>query len=121
MPNEDITRWFELSGDFWNDVDSAAAEVLRLVRTSDRAAFQAAVARLNAALARGQGLPPIPNLDAQRHFAAGLARYRDGAEMLAKSVNDAEVSRAIRAVDASHAEFKWMAAALEVGGRGGGV
>jgi hypothetical protein len=42
---------------------------------------------------RGQKLPPLPDADAQRHFAAGLARFRDGAETFARTEDDAEVLR----------------------------
>jgi len=69
----DITEWFE-------DMDAALERVLALIGTRNRSAFEPANNQLLAVLVRGQELPPIPDADAQRHFAAGLARYKDGAE-----------------------------------------
>jgi hypothetical protein len=59
-------------------------------------------------LVRGEQLPPIPDDEAQRHFAAGLARYKEGAETLARTDNEAEVDRAILAIKESNGEFARM-------------
>ena len=102
----DITEWFE-------DLDAALDRVLAVIGTSNRSAFELANGQLLAVLVRGQQLPPIPDADAQRHFAAGVARYKDGAETLARTTDAGEVLRAIRAIDASAAEFARMSAAIE--------
>lgn len=103
---KDITDWFE-------EMNTALDRLLAVIGAPDRPAFELANAQLLAVLVRGQSLPPIPDADAQRHFAAGLARYRDGAETLARSGEVVEVLRAIRAIDASAAEFARMSAAIE--------
>ncbi len=103
---KDITEWFE-------ELDAALERVLTGIGTSNRSAFELANSQLLAVLVRGQQLPAIPDADAQRHFAAGVARYKDGAETLARTENPWEVLRAIRAIDASAAEFARMSAAIE--------
>ncbi|MGA3354764.1 MAG: hypothetical protein ABSD85_16525 [Acidimicrobiales bacterium] len=103
---KDITEWFE-------ELDAALDTVLTVIGTSNRSAFELANSQLLAVLVRGQELPPIPDFDAQRHFAAGVARYKDGAETLARTEDVVEVLRAIRAIDASAAEFARMSAAIE--------
>ncbi len=113
MTSEDITRWFNASRQFFEDMDKAAESFLTLVGVENRTAFVYGVTQLLAVLLQGQELPPVPDAEAQRHFAAGLARYKDAAETLARTDDQAEVNRAIRAINASNAEFARMYEALE--------
>jgi len=106
---EDIARWFDASGTFFADVGKATETLLALVGAENTTAFDLAATELLAVLARGRRqLPPVPDVEAQRHFAAGLARFEDGAEALATMKDDAEMARAIRAIDASGGEFGRM-------------
>lgn len=86
-------------------MDLAAEGLLASIGSQDRSAFEIAASRLLAALARGQELPPVPDPEAQRHFAVGLARLKDGAETLARAVDVVEGLEAIREIDASNAEL----------------
>jgi hypothetical protein len=110
---EDIARWFDASRAFFEDMEKAAERLLALAGTENRTAFELAATDLEGVLVRGQRLPPVPDVEAQRHFAAGLARYKDGAEALARTNDRAEVARAIRAINASNGEFVRMYESLD--------
>ena len=56
-------------------------------------------------LVRGEVLPPMPDAEAQYHFAAGLARYKGGAGTLAETNDDTEANRATLAIKASNDEL----------------
>jgi hypothetical protein len=113
MASEEIARWFDASGAFFEEIDAAAEGFLTLVGTEDRLAFELAADRLLAAVVRGQALPLVPDPEARRHFAAGLARYRDGAETLFRTADETETKRAVRAILAAGAEFARMGAAID--------
>jgi hypothetical protein len=100
MAPEELVEWFDASR---LEIDRAADRFLNLVHTQNRTAFELAATHLLAVLARGQELPPVPGADAQRHFAAGNARYTDAAQTLARRDDEAEMTRAVRAIDAATA------------------
>ena len=113
MAPEELVEWFDASRSFFEEMDNAADRFLNLVHTQNRTAFELAATHLLAVLALGQKLPPVPDADAQRHFAAGLARYTDAAETLARTDDEAEMTRAVRAIDAANDEFARMYKALD--------
>ena len=112
MASEDITQWFDDNRSFFEDMDKASERLLRPTGNQNRRAFELAATWLLAVLVRGEQLPPIPDDEAQRHFAAGLASYKEGAETLARTSDEAEVNRAIQAIKASNGEFARMYEAL---------
>jgi hypothetical protein len=91
----------------------AAEKLLKLARSENRTAFEVAATQLLAVLVRDQELQPLPDVEAQRHFAAGLARYKDGVETLARTNDESEVARAIRAINASNGELARMYESLD--------
>ena len=93
-------------------MDEAATALLVLIAQRDWTALWTAAGWLLAVLVRGQQLPPIPDVEAQRHFAAGIARYKDAAETLVASDDEVELRRAVRAIDACHEEFARMSEAI---------
>lgn len=113
MTSEDIVQWFDANGSFFEDMDRAAERLLRPAGNQNRRGFELAATWLLAVLVRGEQLPPIPDEEAQSHFAAGLASYKQGAETLARTNDEAEVDSAIRAIKASNEEFARMYEALE--------
>jgi hypothetical protein len=113
VTSEDIPPWLDASKRFFEDLDRAAESFLTLVGAENRTAFAYGVTQLLAVLLRGEELPPVPDADAQRHFAAGLARYKVAAETLARTDDQVEVNHAIRAIHASNADFARMYEALE--------
>ena len=108
MARDDIVDWFEVNRSFFEDMDKAAERLLRPAGTQNRRGFELSATWLLAVLVRSEQLPPIPDDEAQRHFAAGLARYKEGAETLARTDNEAEVDRAILAIKESNGEFARM-------------
>ncbi len=112
VASEEITEWFQANEAFFHEIDETAKGLLPLIASRNRIALEAAASRLLAVLIRGQQLPPIPDAEAQRHFAAGLARYKDAAKTLVGTDDEAELMRVVRAIDASHAEFARMSEAI---------
>jgi len=108
MTSEEIDRWFQASSASFEDIDKAAERFVAVVCFDDRTAIASGAIELLAILIRGQELPPVPDPDAQRHFSAGLASYRDAVETLARTDDEAEMSRAIRAINSSNGEFARM-------------
>ncbi|MGA2804459.1 MAG: hypothetical protein ABSF89_08715 [Acidimicrobiales bacterium] len=112
MTSGDVARWFDDNKSFFEDMDKASERLLRPTGNQSRRAFELAATWLLAVLVRGEQLPPIPDEEAQRHFAAGLASYKMGAETLARTNDETEVNRAIQAIKASNGEFARMYEAL---------
>lgn len=112
MTSEDVAQWFDENKSFFEDMDKASERLLRPTGNQNRRAFELSASWLLAVLVRGEQLPPIPDAEAQRHFAAGLASYKQGAETLARTNDETEVNRAIRAIKASNGEFASMYEAL---------
>ena len=115
MTAAEIRQWFDASKPWFEAMAEAQGKLLALIGRDNRTAYELAAFRLLDVLSESQSLPQIPDADAQRHFAAGLARYKDAAETLKRTEDEAEVLRAIRAIDASNAEFARMAAVLDEG------
>ena len=81
--------------------------------SGDVRSFDSAAARLLGAVSQGQALPPLPDADSQRHFAAALARYKDCAETLLTMTDPVEANRACRAIEAASDEFRRFVAAVD--------
>jgi hypothetical protein len=112
MTSGDVARWFDNNKSFFEDMDKASERLLRPAGNQSRRAFELAATWLLAVLVRGEQLPPIPDEEAQRHFTAGLASYKLGAETLARTNDETEVNRAIQAIKVSNGEFARMYEAL---------
>ena len=113
MASEDMSEWFRANGAFFYEMEEAATALLVLIADRNWTALRTAAGWLLAVLVHGQQLPPLPDVEAQRHFAAGIARYRDAAETLVGTDDEAELTRAVRAIDASNEEFARMEHAIE--------
>ena len=112
MTSGDVARWFDNNKSFFEDMDKASERLLRPAGNQSRRAFELAATWLLAVLVRGEQLPPIPDEEAQRHFTAGLASYKLGAETLARTNDETEINRAIQAIKVSNGEFARMYEAL---------
>ena len=75
----DIAEWFNADACSSKTRSVAAERVLTLIGGANRSAFELATSELLAVLARGQQLPAVTYSEAQRHFAAALAPFEDGA------------------------------------------
>ena len=64
-------------------------------------------------LVRGEQLPPMPDDAAHSHLVPEFARYKEGAETLAKTNDEAEANRAIPDIKASNDEFARLYKALD--------
>ncbi len=76
-----------MSGVFFGEMDGAADSLLASISSPESERVEVAANRLLAALARDRELPPVPDPETQRHFAAGLAGLKDAAETLARTVD----------------------------------
>jgi hypothetical protein len=112
MTSDGIISWFEASKKWFEEMAGAQEVLLTQIGRDNRTGFEVAATRLLHIISEGEALPPLPDPEAQRHFAAGLARYKDAAETLVRTEDEAELLRAIRAIDASNAEFARMAKSL---------
>jgi predicted transcriptional regulator len=113
MTAEEIRQWLEVSRAFFEDIDKAAEDFVATASLDDETAVASAAIELLVVVIRGLNLPPVPDPEAQRHFSAGLTKYRDGVERIARGDDEANMSRAIDAINAANSEFTWMSIALD--------
>jgi hypothetical protein len=141
MVTSSVAAWKQRHGEVFSDLANATlslsiamsrAAMATEARSSDQpAALRAsrtAAHRLRWVLQFARALPVIPDLDSERHFRAGIARWTDAVGAVAESsstVDLDEVQRAVRAGQAGGAELqrcvRSMRQALqsETTGRGG--
>jgi hypothetical protein len=102
----DVTHWFDANRLFSEQLEQVADRLLTLAQTESRIGCEVATsAMLLAVLVQGGQRPPTPDDKDRCHFVAGLSQQEDGAETLARTSGEAEVTLAIRAVKTSNAEF----------------
>ena len=114
MASEDMSEWFRANGAFFYEMEEAATALLVLIADRNWTALRTAAGWLLAVLVRGQQLPPLPDVEAQRHFAAGIARYRDAAETLVGTDDEAELARGLSGPSTHQTRSsRWMEHAIE--------
>ena len=99
MTPEQIGQWFETSTEFFEDIDKTAQAFVATASLDDETAVASAAIELLAVVIRGLNLPPVPDPEAQRHFSAGLTKYRDGIESIARGDDEAGMIRALDAIN----------------------
>jgi len=83
MTSEEIAQCFRARGAYFCEIDKAAQAALGIGRVCDRAELTSEAIDPPAVLIRGQQPPAVRDSDAQRHFAAGLSRYKEVVETIA--------------------------------------